>query len=98
MTCTFRSFSKKGHLTLALSTNGTSPIYAKRLKHQLEALLPAEIEADLAFLEQARKAIFARRLSAEKKKQLLQAVASESFLREAHREKLLKEMLLQLQS
>ncbi len=46
-TYTFPAFISKGELTVAISTNGTSPAYAKRLREQIEALIPEDIDAVL---------------------------------------------------
>ncbi|MFD1413508.1 precorrin-2 dehydrogenase/sirohydrochlorin ferrochelatase family protein [Oceanobacillus jeddahense] len=89
----FPAVLKKGQLTIALSTNGASPIYAKRLKKQLEKHLPVEVEEDLAFLDQARKSILAYPLTAKQKKQLLQRITTEDFLRRENRQQLFEAML-----
>ncbi|MFD1066435.1 precorrin-2 dehydrogenase/sirohydrochlorin ferrochelatase family protein [Oceanobacillus locisalsi] len=89
----FPAVLKKGQLTIALSTNGASPIYAKRLKKQLEEHLPVEVEEDLAFLDQARKSILAYPLTAKQKKQLLQQITTEDFLRRENRQQLFEAML-----
>lgn len=75
----------KGHLTVTLTTNGVSPTYGKRLKHQLDKWLPDESEGDLLFLEQVRKRVMASGLEARARKLILQETASEASLRDAKR-------------
>ncbi|WP_152655094.1 bifunctional precorrin-2 dehydrogenase/sirohydrochlorin ferrochelatase [Oceanobacillus sp. CFH 90083] len=89
----FPSVLKQGRLTIALSTGGASPIYARQLKNKLAEQLPEEIEADLAFLDQARKSILSLSLIPAQKKQLLQHITTEEFLRLDNRQELLKELI-----
>ena len=89
----FPAVLQRGALSLALSTGGASPIYAKQLKNKLADQLPAEIEADLIFLDQARKRILTLPLTPEQKKQILQKITEEEFLRQGNRQQLLEEML-----
>ena len=49
------SIVKKGHLKMAISTNGKSPTMAKRLKEMLQETLPEEMDQLLDNLQQIRK-------------------------------------------
>jgi len=89
----FPAVLQRGSLILALSTGGASPIYAKQLKNKLADQLPTEIEADLAFLNQARKRVLNLPLTPEQKKQIMQKITEEGFLRQNNRQQLLEEML-----
>lgn len=48
------SIVKKGHLKIAISTNGKSPTIAKRLKQMLDGALPAALDDVLNNMEQIR--------------------------------------------
>ena len=49
------SVVKKGNLKIAISTNGTSPTIAKRLKEQINEMMPDEIEDILQNMQIIRK-------------------------------------------
>jgi siroheme synthase-like protein len=51
------SFVKKGDLLLAVSTGGASPAMAARLRRSLEECLPADIDAVLDALREARRVL-----------------------------------------
>lgn len=51
------SIVRKGHLKIAISTNGKSPTIAKRLKETLQAALPDELNELLNNMEQIRKGL-----------------------------------------
>ncbi|MEO7045930.1 MAG: TSUP family transporter, partial [Ferruginibacter sp.] len=51
------SVVKKGNLKIAISTNGTSPTVAKRLKEQLNEMMPDEIEDILQNMQKIRKGL-----------------------------------------
>lgn len=48
------SFIRRGDFILALSTSGSSPAYAARLRRELEALIPEDIEDLLEALRESR--------------------------------------------
>jgi siroheme synthase-like protein len=62
------SIVQKGNLKIAISTNGKSPTIAKRLKEQINSMLPDEIESILQNMQIIRKGITGD--FAEKVKQL----------------------------
>jgi len=53
----FPSYVKKGDLTISVSTSGTSPAMAKRLRIYLEKLIPSSIEAFLKEMKELRKTL-----------------------------------------
>ena len=46
---------KKGKLTVAISTSGSSPLYARMLRQQLEEMLPENIEQVLDEMQELRE-------------------------------------------
>lgn len=93
----FPAVLQKGQLTIAVSTNGASPIYAKRLRNKLAEQLPVDIEGDLDFLDQARKRIIAHPLVPKQRKQLLQQITTEEFLRQENRQNQFEKLLENLE-
>ena len=53
----FPSFIKEDDLTIAISTSGSSPAFAKHLKNYLKSLLPDGIGAFLQEMKQLRKSL-----------------------------------------
>ena len=51
----FPSIVKKGKLTVAISTSGSSPLYARMLRQQLEEMLPENIEQVLDEMQELRE-------------------------------------------
>jgi len=51
---TFASYIKQGDLTLAISTNGTSPAFAKQLKIYLESIIPKNVGEFLKEMKELR--------------------------------------------
>jgi len=51
---TFASFIKQGDLTLAISTNGTSPAFAKQFKIYLESIIPKDVGEFLQEMKELR--------------------------------------------
>lgn len=56
----FPSIVKRGPLTIAISTSGTSPAYAMQLRRELDEMLPDEIEAILDRMGEIRAEVSAR--------------------------------------
>ena len=56
----FPSIVKRGPLTIAISTSGTSPAYAMQLRRELDEMLPDEIEAILDRMGEIRADVSAR--------------------------------------
>lgn len=55
--CDFRfpSIVRRGKLTVAISTSGSSPLYARMLRQQLEEMLPENIEQVLDEMQELRE-------------------------------------------
>ena len=53
----FPSYIKKGDLTISVSTSGTSPAMAKRLRIYLESIIPPAIEPFLREMKELRKSL-----------------------------------------
>ncbi|EQB39464.1 hypothetical protein M947_05580 [Sulfurimonas hongkongensis] len=51
---TFASYIKQGDLTLAISTNGSSPAFAKQLKIYLESIIPRDVSGFLKEMKELR--------------------------------------------
>ena len=77
----FPAIVKRGDLTVAISTGGTSPAYARQLRQEIEEILPPEIEGILARMGEVRSEA-AERISDQKnraafyKKLLAELIAS----------------------
>lgn len=76
---------RRGDLQIAVSTGGHSPALAQRLKKQIEREFGSEYELWLEELGAARKKLFAKMISPERRRLLLHRLASrisfEEFLR-----------------
>jgi precorrin-2 dehydrogenase / sirohydrochlorin ferrochelatase len=81
----YGSVVQRGSLQIAISTNGHSPALAQRIRKQLEQQFEPAYELWLEELGQARKDLFAKTMSPERRKKLLHQLANqnsfESFLR-----------------
>jgi precorrin-2 dehydrogenase/sirohydrochlorin ferrochelatase len=53
----FPSYIKEGDLTIAISTSGSSPAFAKHFKHYLQSLIPNNITPFLDELKKLRKTL-----------------------------------------
>lgn len=51
----FPSYIKKGDLTIAISTSGTSPAFAKNLRIYLEKIIPNNVNEFLKKMKEYRK-------------------------------------------
>ncbi|WP_017728230.1 precorrin-2 dehydrogenase/sirohydrochlorin ferrochelatase family protein [Halalkalibacterium ligniniphilum] len=81
----FPSSIQKGPLTIAISTNGASPIYARQLRQEIEAILPEHVEETLDFLGEARQRIKETIHEETKRRQLLTEISHPSFLAQPDR-------------
>ena len=84
------SFIKRGDLILALSTSGTSPAMAARLRREIEKHIPEDIELILAALSRIRELLrsgedYAALSSPERGRILRLIVNSDAVLQEAVR-------------
>lgn len=67
----------RGDLTIAVTTNGASPMLAKQIKDDIEANYPKEYAAYVQFLATVRKKIQKQNMKQVDKKQLLQRIIEE---------------------
>jgi precorrin-2 dehydrogenase/sirohydrochlorin ferrochelatase len=71
---------RRRRLQIAISTGGASPALAQRLRRQLEKQFGPEYEAWLDWLAEARNLLFARSMSAARRRALLHKMASQQSL------------------
>jgi precorrin-2 dehydrogenase/sirohydrochlorin ferrochelatase len=74
---------RRGDLQIAVSTNGQSPSLAQKLRQQLEKQFGAGYETWVAELGATRKLVMASDLDPQRKRELLQSLASREALRAA---------------
>jgi len=70
---------KKGLLTMAVSTAGSSPALARRVRDELGALLEPEYEAYTLYLQRVRSRVLARVKDSHQRKALLKYLAGAEF-------------------
>lgn len=87
----YGSVVRRGSLQIAISTEGHSPALAQRLRKKLEQEFDSQYEQWLEEIGAVRKRLFAKSISAVRRKELLHRLASEfsfeDFLRRAKRKK-----------
>ena len=85
----YGSVVRRGALQIAISTAGHSPALAQRLRKQIEQEFGEEYELWLEELGKARKKLFGKAISSERRRVLLHRLASqasfEDFLRRRRR-------------
>ena len=84
---------KRGKLTIAVSTSGASPILAKKIRSSLEQSYDERFEDNLEFLHRCRMEILAEVQDPVRKRQLLEAVAEETFFTDPNREENFQKLL-----
>ncbi len=67
---------QRGHLQIAISTSGQSPSLAQRIRHQLERQFGPGYTHWVAALGETRRKVLASSLDPERKRDLLQSLAS----------------------
>ncbi|MGA8862644.1 MAG: bifunctional precorrin-2 dehydrogenase/sirohydrochlorin ferrochelatase, partial [Gallionella sp.] len=72
----YGSVVRRGELQIAISTGGHSPALAQRLRKQMEKEFGAEYEEWLKELGKIRKRLFAKKITAERRRALLHELAS----------------------
>lgn len=82
--CTFfmPSMVKRGDLTVAISTNGTSPAYARQVREQVEQEIPENIGDILVRMGELRKIVPERVAEQGKRKKLYQEILAELIARD----------------
>jgi precorrin-2 dehydrogenase/sirohydrochlorin ferrochelatase len=78
----YPSVVRRGPLQIAVSTSGKSPFLAQRLRQELEKHYGPEYGAWTEELGRARSALFARKISPDERRALLQELASEDSFRQ----------------
>jgi siroheme synthase-like protein len=71
----FASIVQRGPLQIAISTAGESPALAQRLRREIEAQLPADMETWVTELGSLRREILASHPAGEERKMLLHTLA-----------------------
>jgi uroporphyrin-III C-methyltransferase/precorrin-2 dehydrogenase/sirohydrochlorin ferrochelatase len=79
----FGSVINRGALQIAISTAGESPAVAQRLRHEIEAQLPADLGPWLENLGQLRREVLAIHPRSDERKVLLHQLASRSVCESA---------------
>lgn len=91
----FPAHFKRGKLSIAVSTNGASPMLAKKIKQEFQSQFDESYEQYLEFLFEARQLIKQTRLSKNKKEEYLRGFLDPSLLQaKAQKEKLRELQLL----
>jgi precorrin-2 dehydrogenase / sirohydrochlorin ferrochelatase len=83
----YGSVVRRGALQIAISTAGLSPALAQRLRKKLEKEFGAEYEEWLKELGKIRERLFAKKITAERRRALLHELASEASFEEFLRRK-----------
>jgi precorrin-2 dehydrogenase / sirohydrochlorin ferrochelatase len=77
---------QRGRLSIAVSTGGASPIFARKIREQLEQQFDERYEDYLEFLYSARQRILKEVKDPSRKRKILTAIVSGEFLNSPHRE------------
>ncbi len=74
------SLIKRGPLTIAISTEGSSPAVSKAVRREIENLYDGEFARYLRFVELIRKKAIKKILNSRKREQFLKYIASEKVI------------------
>ncbi|WP_281392555.1 precorrin-2 dehydrogenase/sirohydrochlorin ferrochelatase family protein [Salicibibacter cibi] len=85
-----------GLLTVSVSTAGASPSYTKRVKKEIEHVLPENAGDELDFLQKARRKVLQTDVSNEEKMALLKEISTSGFLQDEWREEKFEERLREI--
>ncbi len=75
------SIVKRGHLTIAISTEGCSPALSKAIRKELEDIYGSEFSHYLKFVESIRRQAMKKIKESAKREQFLKSLASKDMLR-----------------
>ncbi|WP_298824927.1 NAD(P)-binding protein [uncultured Planococcus sp.] len=90
----FPAHFKRGKLSIAVSTNGASPMLAKKIKQDLQTQFDESYEHYLEFLFEARQLLKQTQLSKSRKEEYLRSFLAESFMQEETQQETLHELQL----
>lgn len=76
----FPAFLTRGKLTIAVSTNGASPMLTSRIKEELEYQYEADFETYVDFLYECRQLVKNSPLTKQEKHQFLHELLDEAFM------------------
>ncbi|MBI4686636.1 MAG: bifunctional precorrin-2 dehydrogenase/sirohydrochlorin ferrochelatase [Nitrospirae bacterium] len=80
------SLVRRGNLTIAVSTGGSSPALSKAIRRELEKLYDGKFTRYINFLETVRKKALAEITDPKKRKKLLETLASDKMLETLRKE------------
>lgn len=92
----FPIYFERGKLSIAISTNGSSPTLATKIKNDLENQYDDRYEAYMDFLFKARQLVKDANLVTNVKKELLQALITDSLLESNKHQHALKQLKLDI--
>ena len=92
----FPAHFKRGKLSIAVSTNGASPMLAKKIRQELQTQFDESYEQYLDFLFEARLLVKKTQLSKNEKEECLRGFLAESFLQREIQLQALAELRLQV--
>lgn len=90
----FPAHFKRGKLSIAVSTNGASPMLAKKIKHELQNQFDTSYEQYMEFLFRARQLLKQSELSRQTREEYLREFLDESFLQVETQQQTLCELRL----
>ena len=90
----FPAHVKRGKLSIAVSTNGASPMLAKKIKQELQSQFDESYERYLEFLFEARQLLKKTQIPQNKKEEYLRGFLDEPFLQTALQQETLRELRL----
>lgn len=88
----FPAHVKRGKLSIAVSTNGASPMLAKKIKQELQAQFDESYERYLEFLFEARQLLKKTQIPQNTKEEYLRGFLDEPFLQTALQQETLREL------
>lgn len=71
---------KRGKLSIAISTTGASPAFAKKIKHDLESEYDERYQAYMDFLFDARQLVKTANIESNEKKEILHSLINDALL------------------
>ncbi|WP_117170474.1 NAD(P)-binding protein [Paraliobacillus sediminis] len=87
---------KRGKLSIAISTTGASPAFAKKIKHELENEYDERYQAYMDFLFDARQLVKTANIDSNEKKKILHSLINEELLDSHLQKKTLHSLRIEL--